>query len=357
MHKRFLLVFIGVSALMAAGCQNGEETSELAAAPQTPTRDQGRIGFCWSYTAIALLESEILKKTGQRVDLSEEYIGFLHMSYQLSNLANAYYAKEITEVELEEYILEYPSEGGYVAERPNSKDAFMQGATALIDMFGVVEESRWSVKFKSYSDLYNYTAVLKRNFLSFVKENNSSSRRVDAMTIARKIAEWNNLPAFPTSSIQPKQKWGINLRAYSYLTAHSAVDFDSVLLRVQKAVDDGFSVPIEVAIDWTRMPFQFGPLSELQSSGGANAIQQTSRAPFVNGGGHAMLVYDVKRENSSGSVENGGFHSLLLKNSWGTGKNEFGKEITDSGNYFITRDYLVDSLGVRKVGFVLPPGY
>lgn len=52
--------------------------------PMTSVKDQGMVGFCWSYASHALLESQALKR-GKRLDLSEEYIGFYWMLAGIRN--------------------------------------------------------------------------------------------------------------------------------------------------------------------------------------------------------------------------------------------------------------------------------
>jgi hypothetical protein len=70
------------------------------------------------------------------------------------------------------------------------------------------------------------------------------------------------------------------------------------------------------------------------------------------------VVYDFEgKKIDEMEKSKGDFERLLLKNSWGTGKNEFGKEIKVSGNYFVTKDYLMDSLQARQIDFLMPPGY
>ncbi len=40
----------------------------------TPARDQGHFGTCWAFAAVGLLESLIKHKTGEELDLSEQYL-------------------------------------------------------------------------------------------------------------------------------------------------------------------------------------------------------------------------------------------------------------------------------------------
>ena len=47
--------------------------------PQTPVENQNRIGFCWAYAAVGLIESDFKVRTGDTLQLSEEALGFYRM--------------------------------------------------------------------------------------------------------------------------------------------------------------------------------------------------------------------------------------------------------------------------------------
>ena len=44
----------------------------------TPVISQGRTGTCWSFSSTSFLDSEIIRLTGKKVDLSEMYTVRLH---------------------------------------------------------------------------------------------------------------------------------------------------------------------------------------------------------------------------------------------------------------------------------------
>lgn len=70
-----------------------------------------------------------------------------------------------------------------------------------------------------------------------------------------------------------------------------------------------------------------------------------------------MLVFDSEEPTNSNAHGSSAVDYLVLKNSWGVSKNEFGMEIVDSGNYFITEQYLIDSIDSKPLGFMLPSSY
>ena len=82
--KRILA--IGVAAAMFSGAQATENIDSVASdtlgfgfvdqivIPVTPVKDQNKSGTCWSFAGTGFFEHEILKNTGDTVDLSEMFI-------------------------------------------------------------------------------------------------------------------------------------------------------------------------------------------------------------------------------------------------------------------------------------------
>lgn len=69
-----LLVFAGY------GQENVYSFNIIKEVPSTPVRDQGPTSTCWSFSGISFLESELLRKGKQQIDLSEMHI--VHEAYR-----------------------------------------------------------------------------------------------------------------------------------------------------------------------------------------------------------------------------------------------------------------------------------
>ena len=52
----------------------GFKFTDIKVVPGTSVKDQNKSGTCWSFSGIAFLENEILRRTGREVDLSEMWI-------------------------------------------------------------------------------------------------------------------------------------------------------------------------------------------------------------------------------------------------------------------------------------------
>lgn len=130
---------------MNGGRQSQSGTSTVDTA-NTTVKSQGAIGYCWSYAAVAMIESDYKKRTGRDVDLSEEALGFFHFADQLKAAMDKNLAENKADFTL--------AQGGFIngtQKKLGSKDAF-----ALVERWGLIPESRWSVKFEDKIDTIGF---------------------------------------------------------------------------------------------------------------------------------------------------------------------------------------------------------
>jgi hypothetical protein len=120
-----------LSTLVACKTTGVESRVADAGVVTTPARSQGATAFCWAYAVIAHVEQRYYEQTrgvsggGFRLDLSEEYLGLMHMMEQL------------------------------VAGVPVVENMPMSDALALISRHGIVPEPVFNAKF----DRQLYAAV------------------------------------------------------------------------------------------------------------------------------------------------------------------------------------------------------
>ncbi len=70
---RYLILFFGMLLTTSTWSQAPYSFSEVIDLEATPVISQGRTGTCWSFSTSSFLESEIIRLTGERIDLSEMY--------------------------------------------------------------------------------------------------------------------------------------------------------------------------------------------------------------------------------------------------------------------------------------------
>lgn len=322
-----------------------QASAQIAATPvpHTPPRDQGAVGFCWSYTLNGLLESEALK-SGKTVTLSPEYIGFYHMYDHLKeNIGKfRFWARkkepkskfdkklwELARVEAAKQVMGFlgqsPSEGA-----PNLTEPF-----TLLAKYGVVPEAIFNTKIGK-----DQSGMEKRVLNHFLDKLMLKSTVDDFAAHPEKIhAELAKV--FGITPPMPDAPFTYEGREYSALSfVKDYLSFDSsqyqevkvtrsnqsrIYPQILKSLDDGNSVPLGYII--------FGDQFEEAKNTGvfdsANCKNQTCSKPA---GGHAVLGVNYTS------------HSLIIKNSWGpTGLDVMGTASSDpaaKGYYAITTAYL-----------------
>ncbi|WP_339831829.1 C1 family peptidase [uncultured Altibacter sp.] len=71
---RILFFFFGIFLLsIPLSAQAPYQFTEIIDLETTPVISQGRTGTCWSFSTSSFLESEIMRRTGKQIDLSEMY--------------------------------------------------------------------------------------------------------------------------------------------------------------------------------------------------------------------------------------------------------------------------------------------
>ncbi|QIE58229.1 aminopeptidase [Rasiella rasia] len=72
-HTIFTLLCVSLFSIITAEAQEPYAFTTQIDLEATPVISQGRTGTCWSFSSTSFLESEIIRLTGKKVDLSEMY--------------------------------------------------------------------------------------------------------------------------------------------------------------------------------------------------------------------------------------------------------------------------------------------
>ena len=337
---------------LASACKEGKQTSDSEASAvdtaNTTIKSQGAIAFCWSYAAVAMIESDYKKRTGREIDLSEEAIGFFHFAEQLKaqmdwNLRMNQKTFELGEV-------------GWIngmSKRVGSKDAF-----SLIERWGLIPESQWKIKFEDELDTKKARDSIKENFLALQEKIRSKQTSVqmnqifeiltkEAFASVPPVDGFNNGSGQMNAVQYARNVIGFRPGAFQdvSLNINEPTTVVSTLQRVKQTLADGNVVGISISmpkgLDW------------VQRIQGTRFVGLGK--PFVLKGGHVMVVTDFKNsggvfgpvadvgEEVSKEIEPG--LVFRLKNSWGsqTGRNEFG-QVVKTGFYDMDIMYIVDVL-------------
>lgn len=369
------LAFIVAGLLLSTACMNGgkqgqSDTSTVDTA-NTSIKSQGVIGYCWSYAAVAMIESDFKKRTGRDVDLSEEALGFFHFAEQLKAAMDDNLKFNKTDFTL--------TQGGFIngtRKELGSKDAF-----ALVERWGLIPESQWSVKFEDRIDTAIALDSIKENFLELQAKIQGKQTSVQLNQIFEILTD-GAFPSLPPVDGFDNGSGQMNAVQYArnvigfrpgafedvWIDARNAkTELEGTLQRVKKTLADGNVVGISIS-----MPSNSDWRQRIQGSRFLGFGRE-----FALDGAHAMVITDFKNAggaygpvpNASEEVAKSIDSSLQfrLKNSWGstTGINEFG-QVIQTGFYDLDMAYVVDVLrskyydkdgkfaGYGFIGFTFP---
>ena len=356
---RVIAMILSLSILPACKFMSTEDSQTSSNIPQTSVKNQGVVEFCWAYSAVGLIESEILKNSGTSYDLSEEYIGVMYLLEQVSKLGKDYRAGTIGRGAYEEWLVHDVTEGGWTSTSKQLDQLYqdyftkfnMNGAFELIDKYGLVQESDWRVKISNEEEKYVFVSSIKRTFNNMVKDPNKNLDPVDIfeeLTDAGLLPKLSATPLRPSSwNIKPLEQFSIAAGANTHIAAEQAVT------KLVQALDNGTAAVIEVGVDWNRIGLDFSPRLPAYHKDLERPVQPRQ---FNLQGGHAMLVTEYKMRSdipSGKAFDARDLDYIKVKNSWGSGINEFGREIESGGYYYLSWEYLRDAGLAGHLSFII----
>jgi hypothetical protein len=319
-------------------------------------KNQYAIGFCWSYATLALIESNHKLDTGEEIDLSEEALGYMRMRYEMAAVAKKYRAADIPADEVRKWLEDKSLEGWFVRSHGSSP---VDDAMELIDRYGLVPESTWSLKFKSRAEVNALKRAMIEPYLAFL----NSDEPISNTALDKVMTVDGAFPESPPSKFMFDERYytpqefaknylKFQSRDYKLLQAKSAADSRTIIQATKKAMAAGFSVPVSFGVSMRNLKngvfsakdFEIRELDtnpevtpEVISLNGNHAVIATD---FVNRGGAEGEIAPsaLVREISKSADE---LQYLKLKNSWGANSSttEDGIDVNSSTDGFYRMDY------------------
>jgi hypothetical protein len=346
-------------AALAPTIAFGETLLKAESVPTTAVKDQGYVGFCWSYTVHGLMESEHLKRTGVKLDLSEEYVGFHHLYNQiLENIpvlrrhAVSRSSKNpltpFKRIALELLVAGFlhPSEGSSIDDM-----------IRRVGQVGALPESVFSFKISTEADM------VQDKLITFALEHLIYREDLDyfATAAGREDLYARVSEIFGARAPKPDDAFVFEGKTYTprtfardYLgfnsTAYRAFEVDETnhveaLRLTRKALEADIAVPIGyMTYEDTQTGMSTGRFDPAQCGGKCTSAE----------GGHAVLAVNATLIEGTGLPIDG----LLIKNSWGSaqGLNSAAQlEGLDRGFNIITESYLRNAIADRKGWWVTLP--
>lgn len=333
--KNYLVGILLMSSLASCGKAPGSSTLKTVDVPQTQVKGQNYVGFCWSYGTMGFLETLMLKKTGQALDLSEEALGFYRMAEELVALSRNNEAADLETEELVQKKVFESLEGWTLMFNPTYNPGFRaRGSLQLVKDYGVVPESVWSYKFLTDKQSKEFSKAVFSGFAALMKaqgRNNVTRDMVFGLLASpgaygsRPPSEFNYV--FPNGENRKilatdfaSQVIGFSPDDYTYMIPDKQIDFNKIITAVKLTLSRGINVPLSYSI-------YKGSQNNWDASYSAKNLDP---ANLTGEGGHLVLITDfVNLNGRPGAVSNANLQAemnkpstdldyLVIKNSWNT---------------------------------------
>ena len=347
-----------VMTTVACGPQGGSDSArsgtDSVEIPQTPVENQQRVGFCWAYAAVGLVESDYKVRTGEEIQLSEEALGFYRMVEGIYYLTQNLDGQDLIDM------LNEDTFQGWVLSSDEIPDTF-----DLVQRYGVVPESVWKVKFEDGDKVDAMVKVIRKAAARLVFDAPSAksiTRKQIASEVLLAPGAWPSEPpksfTVEGTTYTPKtylNHLGFRPNDYAPVSTNKPEDLGKVINAAKRALVRGVSVPLGFPVNFD--------LLKVDTFSGAGA--DLNRADnFFKDGGHAVLIDDfVNKGSQPGALPlqqviqeflrpSTDLDYFVFKNSWGTEAkmNEAGVVIRGSktGYYKIDQDYLRGSANLSR---------
>lgn len=358
--------------LGACGVQQTNSTTDSVDIPQTSVKNQMKIGFCWAYAITGLLESNYLVQSEKKLNLSEEAIGYYRIRQDLKHLADQYLKGNESFLSLSKKVEKNSFEGWYVLLSEDDRAVVgMKDGMQLVDAYGVVPETVWSIKFKDLDKKKAFIKRLRAKFLDLVEYKNGvvTEDELDALLASNDLFGSKPPQKFVVDGVEMTAQdfttsvLGFKSTDYATMSASTSEQANILIDKMKEVLAKGVNVPLSFGVKFPKLKdgvFDYeahddeyyklySPRYWHEYDKGFNGGHAVLVTDFVNIGGKegALSEKELERELRKPASE---LSYMLFKNSWGGSKtdeggdntNEGGKTVSGSpdGYYRITKDYL-----------------
>ena len=346
-----LICLIGPIGLMAEESQKdsieGWQFTTIDSVAITPVKDQNRSGTCWCFSTIAFLESEIIRKKGIEMDLSEMFV----VSNNMLDRAT-YYVRQHGEGCLyspggQAYDVIYCMENnGLVPEEampgirysdtlPNHNEVdaiskgFLNGLTGgkvkkLTPVWREAFQAVWDTYLGKRPEKFDYNGktYTPRSFVEWLGLNSSDYVSITSFT---------HHPFYTRFALEVPDNWRMD-QMYN-------VPLDEMMQIIDYAVKHGYTLcwdadisdagftrsGIGVVLDKDYGENQYKrPYPELEIT---QEMRQTAYDNWSTVDDHLMQIFGIAKDQN-------GKEYYMVKNSWGTKKSDF------KGIWYVSHSYM-----------------
>jgi len=294
----------------------------------TPIKSQDRTGTCWSFATSSFLESEIIKKTGKQIDISEMYIVrniYLDKAknYVLrqgkANFSQGSLSHDLIRIMAKDGIVpESAFTGRYPDEQKHNHGEMEAGLKGFLD--GVISQkkisSKWPKAVKAVLDVYLGTAPEK-----FTHDAKSYTPRSFADFIDLSPENYISMSSFTHHPFYSKFILEIPDN-YSNGSFYN-VPLDELLSTINNALDNGYSIAWDGDVSEKGfsakegiavLPTDIKRKDLFTSPGTETEVSQENRQmafeSFETTDDHLMHIVGTAKDQNGNKY-------YIIKNSWG----------------------------------------
>jgi hypothetical protein len=327
--------------------QSSIETVEI---PVTKVKDQRRVGFCWSYALVALVESQYLLKTDKVVNVSEEALGFYRMAEHLHYLSRTYQGAELDSM-VDQEVLD-----GYWAIYPENP---YLDAMRLVKKYGLVPDAVWNYKFGGPADVNGDQKIadIRAAMKKLVKGRAKGKTTIEEV-MSRALVASGGYPSKPPTTFPwqganvTAKDWalktlGFDPDAYAMISGYSADDFARMVAALKRSLARG--VPALMSFDVYDGLVDLGDLKGTGVPLSDDRYTTSTRhmvlvTDFVNAGARpgGMQKSQIEAEVAKASSQ---LDYIVFKNSYGyTSWSSSSRRMVEPGMYTMDKGYIQGNL-------------
>jgi bleomycin hydrolase len=332
---KIIMTLIVISLLFfSLNSQNLKGYEIIKVIPTTEIKDQGHSGTCWSFATISFLETEVLRKTGDTLNLSEMYIVRKIYPEKVKNYLRTQGRSLFSAGGQPQDALRVMREYGLVPEiaYPQKLDSYYGYNTAYLDtttldyVKGIrgyedqIITENWTKEFDKILNqnlgkppvdfTYEDTLYTPQSFCNDFLELNPSDYV--------QITSYNHHPYNEYFCLESKYNWSFDL--------YFNLELPSFMSIIENALLGGYSVVFNGDVSEDSFDFYRGIAT--WKSEGKDEVSYRQKL-FENGSttvDHVMHIVGIAQDES-------GKKYFLTKNSWG-------KENACSGYMYLSEDFV-----------------
>lgn len=347
--KHFLF-FFGILFALNLTAQEAYKFTTVTDLETTPVISQGNTGTCWSFSSISFLESEIIRLTGKKIDLSEMYQVRNTYPLKAENYIMRQGKAQFSEGGLAHDVMNSVAKNGLVPEMAFSGLLVGEEKHNHAEMVAVIEamvktyvenpgkklSGKWRAAIDGVLDAY-----IGKNVTNFTFEGKQYTPQTFLAMTKIKPEDYVNLTSFTQAPFY--SQFILNIPDNWSNGSFYNVPLDEMMATIDNALEKGFTVELDCDVSEKTFSSKDGVavipenaennVKALQGIYPEKKITQEYRQDefenFATTDDHLMHITGILRDQN-------GTKYYKVKNSWGTDETK----IANGGYVYFSEAYM-----------------